>query len=385
MPLSPGLLFSFGNLSRKAFKMPKKPTEADLAIERENEGAEQIGGHLSTVDQIIEHFIDEGTRRECTPVQWIYKYDNEKSGDDRQGVGKFSGDEMKDQHAIGLLFGAGRYGIQLYVAKGKSNGQQRKYITFRLGPVYDKYKAEADAERQKKELERMTGQPGALPAIPDAGNTAAAQSFLMVKEILSLVLPIVAAGNKAAAPAPIPRQESPAEMFNSYTMMQKLLKNNLFDTAETMKQFARRYNPAAIEAEEIDTEPQEPEPEKSTMQKIIDLIEPFFSLIANKSPAASLAAQGLRSAPQFVEILNDPALCRMIVQYFDKTKGRAASDMALQNIGINRAALFQQQAQQLTAPRAATGQSRPTPAPAAPRPINGKKTALKQKAETATA
>jgi hypothetical protein len=364
--------------------MPKVKTPIDREIEDENEGSEQQGGHLSTVDQIIEHFIDEATRRETIPIQWVYKYDNDKSGDDRQGVGKFKGEELKDQHEIGLLFGGGRYGIQLYNAKGKGNSIERKFLTFRLGPVYDKYKAEADAKAHQTALERIGG-PGTLPASIPAPGQSSSESFLMVKEILAMLLPIIGQANRAAQiTAPAPRQESPAEMINSYAMMQKLLKTNLFDTAETLKQFSRRYTGEASAADFDETDPEPEEKEKTVVEKIIEMIEPFFSLIASKSPAASIAAQGLRAAPQFVEILNDPSLCRMIVQHFDRTKGRAAADLALHNIGINRAALFQQIPQQAGQGGAAPRQSQPTPPPTIQRPANGKKSAIKPR-EAATA
>ena len=325
--------------------MSKIKTPIDAEIEEANAGADETGGHLSTVDQIIEHFVIEAGRRETIPTQWIYKYDNEKNGDDRQGVGKFRGEELKDQHEIGLLFGAGRYGIQLYNAKGKGSKEERKYLTFRLGPIYDKYKAEADAKNHRAEVERISGTtPATIPGSPATGP---AESFLMVKEILAMILPIIKTANSNAAAA-APHQETPAEMFNSYSMMQKMLKANLFDTAETLKQYSRRYAITADADISDDDETQPEEKEKSVVEKIIQMIEPFFSLIANKSPAASIAAQGLRAAPQFVEILNDPSLCRMIVQYFDRTKGRTAADIALQNIGIDRKRLFQ------TAPRIRT-------------------------------
>jgi hypothetical protein len=336
-------------------------------------------------DEIIEHFKEEGRRREVVTTQWLYKYDHEKNGTERIQIGKFQNEDIKDQHEIGLIFGAGRYGVLLYNAKGKADSEERKAYLFRLGDIYNTYKAEADAEKRKKELEKFNGQPAGAAAIQPAGG-GTAESFLMVKEILSMILPVLQQANRAAAiPAAGPRQESPAEMINSYSMMQKLLKTNLFDTAETLREYSRRYAGPAQEADfdEADAEPEEKE--KNLMEKIIEMIEPFFGLIASKSPAASIAAQGLRAAPQFVEILNDPQLCRMIIQHFDRTKGRAASDIALNNIGINRAELFQIPQQQQQRPGgAAPRQSQPTPPPAILRPANGKRNATKPQQAAAT-
>jgi hypothetical protein len=131
-------------------------------------------------------------------------------------------------------------------------------------------------------------------------------------------------------------------MLNSYVMMSKLLKNNLFDTAETYKEFNRRFTQTADYSDETDTDNEPEEREPHIVEKIIQLIEPFFALIAQKSPAATIAATGLKQIPQFLDILKDPVLCRNIVNHFDKTKGRQQSDIALRNIGIDRQKLFAQ-------------------------------------------
>ena len=287
----------------------------------------------SATDELIDHYKEEAQRRDTIPYCYLYKYDDPKTGQEMQQVGQYAGEEIPDPHKIGLKFGSGRYGIKLYTAKGKAECKKTDWSTFKIHPIYDDYKAQADAATHAQELKRITGGTVSLPASIQPAQTTG-EAFLMVKEIISMILPLL---QSATRPTGSPRQETPAEMINSYSMMQKLLKTNLFDTAETLKQFSQRYQGPSQDAE-IDDEPEAKE--KNVVEKIIQMIEPFFALIANKSPAASLAAQGLRAAPQFIEILNDPALCRLIIQHFDRTKGKDAADMALRNIGIDRQKLF---------------------------------------------
>lgn len=352
---------------------PRQDIEPD-----QNDFEETPGPRKSATDELIEHYKEEAARRDTIPYCYLYKYEDPKTGQELHQIGQYSGEEIPDPHKIGLKFGSGRYGIKLYTAKGTAASRMQNYSVFKLHAVYDEYKAKADADAHAAELKRLNGGQQ-LAAIPAAGNIA--EPFLMVKEILGMMLPLISAANRPAIQTG-PRQETPAEMINSYTMMQKLLKANLFDTAETLKQYQQRYAGAAADGEIEYNEDEPEEREKTVVEKIIEMIEPFFSLIASKSPAASIAAQGLKAAPQFIEILNDPALCRMIVQYFDRTKGRAASDMALKNIGIDRMKLFSQvpAAPGSPAPRTAAQRA----APAAGNGNNGKRTASKPQQAAAT-
>jgi len=315
----------------------------------------------SDVDKIIDEYKAEAHRRDTTPKCTVYKYTDEKSGQDRVFAGYFTGDELPNRHTIGLLYGSGRYFIQLEQPKGSAEEGEETTLLFRIHAIYDQLKAKADAEKYRKESAEMqaSGNGGQMVQVQ------AAQSFGMVKDILSLILPVLKAQNQAAA-APAPRQETPADMLNAYTMMQKLLKNNLFDTAATYREFNRRFT-SQDEIEDQDTQSIEEQKQKeggSLLEKIISLIEPFFAMIADKSPAGRIAAQGLRSAPQFLDVLNDPQLCRMIIQHFDKTKGRAKSDIALQNIGIDRNQLFKTPPP--TQRKPATIPAQPPEAPEAP-------------------
>jgi hypothetical protein len=294
------------------------------------------------VDDIIDDYKAEALQRDTTPKATIYKYDNEKSGQDRTFTGYFTGDEIPNRHAIGLLYGSGRYAIHLDQPKGTAKQREQTDIIFRIHSIYDQHKATADAEKERKRIDaqKVDGinyNAGAMQAQSNA------QPFQMMKEIFSMLLPVIkAATPPAAIAAPAVRPETPTDMFNSYQMMQKLLKTQLFDTAATFREFSRRYATAEnIETVEGDEEPQQREP--NIVEKIIEMIEPFFGLIAQKSEAAKITAMGLKAAPQFLEILNDPALCRLIVTHFDRTRGREKSDLALKNIGIDRARLFNRQ------------------------------------------
>jgi len=291
----------------------------------------------SPVDKIIEEYKKEALRRDTTPKATLYKYIN-PTGADRIFAGYFTGDEIPNRHQIGLTYGSGKYFLELDQPKGKAEEEEGTSLIFSIHEIYDQLKAKADAEAQRKAY-GTAGDPGAAAGMV-MQQQQPNQSFQMVKEILGLIIPVIKAANQPGTAAAANRGESAQEMFSSYAMMQKMLKANLFDTAQTYREFNKRFT----EYEEQDTngiDTGTPEEKQGgLLEKIISLIEPFFGLISQKTPAAQFAATTLKAAPQFLEVLNDPTLCRHIVNHFDRTKGRAAADIALKNIGINRARLF---------------------------------------------
>ena len=344
----------------------RKPAQEEETDTTENDTAQE-NDHAPREEyqDIIDEYKDEARRREATPRVQVFKFDHDKSGQDNMCVGYFSGEDVPNKHQIGLKFGAGRYRVQGVIPKGKnkSNNREDFTTTFRLHPVYDEY--HRDFERQR--INKAIAPAGAAPGITPAANSPT-ESIVLMKEMFAMILPLMRANQTAAAAAAQQTKESPAELFNTYAIMQKLLKANLFDTAETYREFNRRYQTGPGEdIQDAEAGVTDEKEGGSLLEKIIAMIEPFFGLIASKSPTAAIAAQGLKAAPQFVEILNDPQLCRMIVSHFDRTKGREKSDIALKNIGINRAQLFARgaaaagPAQGTGAPKSASPAANPTP------------------------
>lgn len=289
------------------------------------------------LDMIIEDYITESEQRETTPKMKVYKYDNDRQGNDNEFIGYFTGNDIPDKHHIGLMFGGGRYKAFLFQPKGKAEKDETQGIVFRIGHIYDEKKRQHDEQKRKEDAVKMGFPEGAVMA---RTSNQAAESFGMVKELLSVITPLIKA-QAAAAPA---TAATPApDLMAQYAMMQQILRKNLFDTAETYRNFSRRFN---FDQEQQGFEQDEPEQEEKEpgfmayVEKIIKMIEPFFGLLAQKGAAAQVTAQTVRAAPQFAELLSDPQLCRMIIQYFDQKKGKEASDLALKNLGINRSALF---------------------------------------------
>lgn len=294
------------------------------------EETEQEYTTKSEADEVIDEYKEEAARRDTTPNATLYKYENE-SGKNKQFAGYFRGDEIPSRHNIGLLFGSGKYQLLLKQPKGKAKQPEQDTLIFKIHEIYDQHKAKAEAEKAKKDY--------AIQAAADptgsSGSLQSTQTFQQVKEILSLILPLVKETQKTQQL----RQETPQESLNNWATMQKLLKQNLFDTAETYRNFNQRYLEQDNEEGGDPVETTEKEP--NILNTIIKLIEPFFNLIAQKSAAGKLVADGLRQAPQFIEVLNDPQLCSMIISYFDRTKGKEKANIALKNIGIDREKLLQ--------------------------------------------
>lgn len=279
-------------------------------------------------DEIINEWKEDARARNAIPHASLFKYDN-PTGPAVSYAGRFAGDEIPNRDTIGKIYGSGRYFMNMQIEK---NGKKKcSTYHFKIHPVYDEIKRKIDEERRAQTA-------AAIPAMSGAAAPTTQETFSIVKDILSLLLPVIKAQQPQAQ-----RQETTAEALNSYALMQKLLKTNLFDTAATYRQLAQRFSMPDQSAGSIDDDDdqlQEQPKEKGTMEKIIDFIEPFFSIIAQKGIAGKIAAASIKAAPAFNEVLKDPSLCKMIIAYFDRTKGRQLADQALHNIGIDRAAFF---------------------------------------------
>lgn len=297
----------------------------------------------------IEAYKEEGRLLNAPPNFELFKY-HALTGKGYSSAGYWTGDDIPNKDEIGRLFGGGRYWYILRHAKGKGEKKKATCKTFYLHERYDELKRQADEEKRQQEAQRR----GSMAGTPAPAVTAQ-ETFTIVKDILALIMPVMKEANRQ--PAQIAAQPAP-DMLDTQRMIQQVLKKNLFETAETYSQLARKM--AQIdnrpEPEDLnDEENDEPEQPKGTriMEMIIKMIEPFFGLIAQNTIAGKTAAAALKAAPKFAEIIQDKRLCQLIVNYFDQTKGRAAADIALKNIGIKRDELFKQQQPTATAAPAA--------------------------------
>jgi hypothetical protein len=313
-------------------------SEKKAAPATEGDYEEEPAKKKSDVDQVIAEYQEEAKRREATAKATYYKYDSDQPRAERVFIAYFTGEEIPQRHELGLMFGGGKYAVKLELPQGTAEERDGTTYVFKIHPVYNEHKARHDAEKRKKELaELQAANPTAA-----AGGGSAEQTFLMVERILALILPTIKAANTQAALS-APAKNDGRDLLQQYGLMQEILKNNLYDTAETYREFNQRFKDLStdsIEDAETDETAEPPAKEAGIVETIVKLIEPFFGLIAQNSPAAKIAATTLKAAPQFAEVLSDPNLCRMIVSYFDKTKGVEKANLALKNIGINRAQLF---------------------------------------------
>lgn len=316
----------------------------------EPEGKEREGDYVAKepvktdLDVLIEEYKSEAEQRDTTPKMYVYRYENEKvpKENDAEMMGCFFGNDIPEKHKIGLLYGGGRYRVHLKQPAKNGKGPDSTTVIIKISHAYDKLKADFDEQTRREEAARLnensrfpgSGSPAQIPAAVQ-GSTFG-ETFVMLKEILSIIMPVVKI--QSAAPAPVPAPD----MMAQYGTMQKILQKNLFDTAETYRTFSRRFQSDEPEEPGIvdNFEPEEEPKGINIVEKIVKMIEPFFVLLAQKGPAGQVAAEAARAAPQFAEVLSDPQLCRFIVQYFDKTKGIDKANQALANLGINRQALF---------------------------------------------
>ena len=321
--------------------LKKKAIETEPGDIDGGEGIELVDvPRKSDLDNLVEDYKREAEQYDTTPAMTIYKYENDKTGTQRELMGYFTGEEIPEKHMIGVMFGGGRYQISLKRPRGNAKEPDQCTCVIKISHIYDTHKSRYEEQKRREDIARFNGiSPATMgPASTTSPGASLGESFMIVKEILSLIMPAIKAQAVPAAP-----QNPNADLLGQYAIMQNVLKKNLFDTAETYRAFNRRYGSLqeenGIEGDDTDPEPKEPG-FMDYAAKVIKMIEPFFGLLSQTGPAGQTAALAAKAAPQFMDLVRDPVLCRMVVQYFDKTRGAAAANVALKNLGINRAALF---------------------------------------------
>lgn len=299
-----------------------KKAEKETAEDDENTGNPPEDN--TELDDVISEWQEDGRINDRVPVATLHRF-HEKTGSACSQIMEWRGDEIPTRHEMGVLFGAGRYWVKIRAAD-KSRKPFSK--TFSLADNYNVLKRAAEDLKRQENAEKY----GYLtPTAPATATATATETFQIVKEILSLIIPVLT----AAAPTPAPAPAAPAlDALGALPIIQKMLKQNLYDTLNTYNDIKRRYTQEedAEDPNDITPPPEEPK----IMDKIIALIEPFFNQLAGNGIAGKTIGATIKNAPQLAEVLQDPELCKAIIKHFEDKKGIEPTKKALENIGLDR-------------------------------------------------
>ena len=287
----------------------------------------------------VQGWLDENRIAEREPHATLYRYLDEK-GTRKENIDYYTG-VIPEKHEIGIQHGAGFY---LFILHNGGNRHNQKATTFRfrMGKAYDEKHANYIKEKATKEREALslavTPPPAAPVPAPVNGNESLIQAFGMIQAVMAqafrLFEPLISASVKPTPALPPPSQGTNpmADYALSRKIMAESLKDNLALMADISRKYGRVENMEGLPEEEGGKE----EKEAGLFEKIIELAAPFVNILAQNSLAGKAAAAAVKAAPAFKEVVNDTALAKRVIEYFDAKEGKTKADMALKNLGIDR-------------------------------------------------
>ena len=250
-------------------------------------------------------------------------------------------DILPSRHDIGIMYGSGKYYMIVYrPAKGKQPAKRTSY-RFELAETYDTMKAENEAK--KAAIPVYT--PSIAHPQPNQGESLKEALTLMqglVMQVFGMFQPLInAALVRPEPPALPPPVSNPMGDMGFMKTFNEVMKNQV-------KENVRFYNDITRSAvamgqtgpdTDIDTPaPVEKEPE-DFLSRIMKIIEPFISILAENSIKAKAAAAGFRAIPEVKKVIQEisksPDNVNKIVSYVVEKEGPEGAVNALKNMGID--------------------------------------------------
>ena len=293
----------------------------------------------SESDSKINEWLDSNRVENYQPFLTVYKFRHE-TGTEKEQCETYRG-EIPSRHEIGLEYGGGRFLV--IMGNGAYDKKLRKTTSFqfRLHNSYDAKSREYYAVKMKNS--GLGSAPAGSQISADPRQTFA-ESLALVQSIqnnmLSMFRPLIERALLPAPAAPAPAAVNPLhETMQSAAIFKQLIKSNMEDTVSIMNDLTRKtleLNQREI-ADYSDDDDELPPEKKSMFDKILELAEPLLPLLIKNTVAAKATAAGIRAIPAFREVVKDTELVRRVISYVDAKESPEKADIALRNLGINRA------------------------------------------------
>ena len=277
-------------------------------------------------------WIEKSNIENLTVTATLYKYRGNHPSQGKTQCCKYE-NEFPDEHNVGLVYGSGKYSMIVTYPKGAKQAPGVRRFEFELHSHYDQLKRE----------EEMRGGPlnygnGRFSPYPVQASQAPIDPFSGLERLLALVMPLMRPQVSGGA----------NEMLGMYNAMAMVMRKNLTDQADFMKEIQDRM------LDEQDEDPTNPlqiagaatmpviaaTPEVSWWEKLLPLAMPFLAKIAGADAGESAAAvAAVESIPQVKEILTDTRHkedAKKMIATIEKSLGKEKADNILKKLKIDR-------------------------------------------------
>ena len=244
---------------------------------------------------------------------YLYKFIS-GTGDTKELVDTFHGQEPPDESEIGLKHGSGRYLMMIFPPDGNIDGV--KGYRFRLGKIWD--------NRRYQQPEQISSPPSSVHVHQAGGGAGLAETMQLMEKILALFSPILTA----------PRDNSASEMMiQNVKMIGDVMREQAVQQIGFIQEIARAQltgnGDNAMAA--VDTEPQ-----TSLIEQIIPLVNDWLPKLIGNNAQSKAVSTIVRGTPLFNQVVNDRKTIARLIAYLDKEKGREQTDQLLAALKLGR-------------------------------------------------
>lgn len=271
----------------------------------------------SIIDEVsIEEKLKEWVSRENTEAQivrtYLYKYENPVTGDHKVLCDRIDGD-IPDPHSVGVQFGSGRYIMIVTIPGSESVKARARGLRFRLHARYDDLRKRFDSG--------AASAPAIMGGVAAPASGGLRDGIELVKTVVDMIVPLLAT-KQAAAP------DMSRVLEGQYDMMQSVLKKSLSNSQELIGEIQRAKfeNGGGVELES----------EPDFLSKIMPLVEKFLPVLMGGGAGANATAAAIRALPEFGKITRDTHELRRVVEWLDRSQGKAKTDAVLNALRVRR-------------------------------------------------
>lgn len=254
------------------------------------------------IDSALKDFLNRNKLLDREYKVSLYKYAHPNQGLKKELQYQYF-DECPTEHDIGLTFGSGRYIIILGV-HDKVGKWRTASSKFNIAVHYDKMKEEKDK--------------GALPHFPTpvfqgqggGGNMNAGLG--MVKEVIGMLLPLIAYNQKQA-------NTDPFEMMgDSYKSMSKVLTQSLLDNTQMINDAVRK-NLDLSETYEDGEETTGLMGVVNTLSPILEKLVPY--IIGGDQKATKSGIDAIKNNPLYKVVIQDKKALKKLYKFIKEKHG----------------------------------------------------------------
>lgn len=304
-------------------------TDGDDSLgEMEGKGEDSIVEVDPAFKSSLHKWFSTNNRENLQPSVYVYRMTGFRN--QQRSSCDFYSDHIPDEHEIGMKHGSGNFEIYVQIPRGKNQPPKASCRRFTVDPYYDTLRKNAAIESLPS-----TGTHAAAAMASSSNNMAEMFTMFqgMLQMLIQMISPLLNSGSS--------RPSAGAEMVQSYTAVNALMKQMSLDNMALLNDMQRKTLSLPIPEEESEGEPAHEEGGSGFMDTLIKLFSSpavmvLLNTLTGAGQKARIAAQTVQAIPDVKKILVDPVRLKETVLFLDKSLGVDKTSQVLRNLSVKR-------------------------------------------------